>query len=169
MYHKYIYITLDYFIIMPHIHDKIDFTVEVFIVYKDKVLLRLHDKYHKWLGVGGHIELDEDPVQAALREVREEVGLDVTLYSEKPINEAPEFRELINPQFMNRHRINDTHEHVTFVYFAEADTDKLILSETEKSAGCRWFTKEELDDSQYSIIEDIKRYAQAALEKLACK
>ncbi len=63
--------------LMPHIHEKIDFTVEVFIVYDNKVLLRKHDKYKKWLSIGGHIELDEDPNQAAIREVKEEVGLDI--------------------------------------------------------------------------------------------
>ncbi|MFK5282779.1 NUDIX domain-containing protein, partial [Lacticaseibacillus paracasei] len=62
---------------MAHIHEKIDFTVEVFIVHKDKVLLRMHDKFKFWLSIGGHIELDEDPIQAAYREVKEEVGLDV--------------------------------------------------------------------------------------------
>ncbi len=64
---------------MPHIHDKIDFTVEVFIVYKDTVLLRKHNKYRYWLSVSGHIELNEDPNHAALREVKEEVGLDIIL------------------------------------------------------------------------------------------
>ena len=56
---------------MAHIHEKIDFTVEVFVVYQDKVLLRKHDKYGMWLSVGGHIELDEDPNETALREVKE--------------------------------------------------------------------------------------------------
>ena len=55
---------------MPHIHEKIDFAVEVFVVHKNKVLLRKHDKYKTWLGVGGHIELDEDPNQVAIREVK---------------------------------------------------------------------------------------------------
>ncbi len=64
---------------MPHIHDTIDFTVEAFVVHNDKVLLRKHDKYKIWLSVGGHIELDEDPNQAAFREVKEEVGLDIEL------------------------------------------------------------------------------------------
>lgn len=31
---------------MAHIHEKIDFTVGVFIVHDGKVLLRFHDKYH---------------------------------------------------------------------------------------------------------------------------
>lgn len=56
---------------MAHIHYKNDFTVEVFVVHQDKVLLRLHDKYKIWLSVGGHIDLDEDPNKAAIREVKE--------------------------------------------------------------------------------------------------
>jgi 8-oxo-dGTP pyrophosphatase MutT (NUDIX family) len=67
---------------MAHIHTKpgqVDHTVEVFVVSGGKVLLRKHDKYGIWLSVGGHIELDEDPNQAALREVKEEVGLDTEL------------------------------------------------------------------------------------------
>ncbi|HLD40437.1 MAG TPA: NUDIX domain-containing protein [Candidatus Nanoarchaeia archaeon] len=154
---------------MPHIHEKIDYTAEVFIVYQDKVLLRQHDKYKKWLSVGGHVELDEDPNQAAVREVMEEVGLEVKLYS-PPHYQALEqegYKELIPPEFMNIHRINDIHRHTTLVYFATSNTDQLILSEDEKSDGCKWFTKKELDHPEYGISETIKMYARAALEKLA--
>gem|GEM_PF-3590645 len=37
---------------MAHIHEKIDFTVEAIIVCNDKVLLRLHEKYHIRLSIG---------------------------------------------------------------------------------------------------------------------
>ena len=154
---------------MPHIHEKIDFTAEVFIVYQDKVLLRQHDKYKKWLSVGGHIELDEEPNQAAVREVKEEVGLDITLHNEEDlsITEGHGYQELIPPEFMNIHKINDTHQHITLVYFAKSNTDQLVLSEDEKSDGCKWFSKEELDDQHYGISEVIKKYAKTALQKLA--
>ncbi len=154
---------------MPHIHEKIDFTAEVFIVYQDKVLLRQHDKYKKWLSVGGHIELDEDPNQAAVREVKEEVGLEVKLHtppSYQPINDQG-YKELIPPEFMNIHRINDAHQHISLVYFATSETDQLILSETEVSDGCKWFTKEELADPSYGISEIIQKYARTALQKLS--
>jgi 8-oxo-dGTP pyrophosphatase MutT (NUDIX family) len=155
---------------MPHIHDKIDFTSEVFIVYKNKVLLRKHDKYQIWLSVGGHIELDEDPNEAAVREIREEIGLNIELY--RPIGmpsfTGTQFRELIRPIFMNRHRINEHHEHVTQVYFARAETDKICpSSEKEVSEECRWFAFEELDNPDYLINEPIRYYAKKALEFLA--
>jgi 8-oxo-dGTP pyrophosphatase MutT (NUDIX family) len=153
---------------MPHIHEKIDFTVEVFIVHRDRVLLRKHDKYKLWLSIGGHIEHEDDPNEAALREVKEEVGLDVELFCDPkiPLVRLDGYRELIPPAFMNRHRINETHEHVTLVYFARAKTDRLKLSATEVSEEIRWFTAEELDQPEFGIKEHIRTYAKAALRAL---
>lgn len=153
---------------MPHINEKIDFTIEVFIVYNNKVLLRKHDKYKIWLSVGGHIELDENPNQAAIREVKEEVGLDIELFKgETPFfNLNIEYKELIPPMFLNIHRINPTHEHVTLVYFARSNTDAIKKSKKEESEECKWFTKEELDTPLYEINENIRFYAKRALEKL---
>jgi hypothetical protein len=54
---------------MAHIHEKIDFTVALFVVRGTEVLLVHHRKLNRWLPLGGHIELDEDPETAALREV----------------------------------------------------------------------------------------------------
>ncbi|OGJ12312.1 hypothetical protein A3K62_00810 [Candidatus Pacearchaeota archaeon RBG_16_35_8] len=151
---------------MPHIHDKIDFTVEVFVVYNKKVLLRKHDKYKKWLSVGGHIELDENPNEAAIREVKEEVGIEVELLGSTPTfkSESSGYIELIPPIFLNKHRINETHEHVTLVYFATAKTDVLKLSQKEKSDEVRWFTKQELEENGYGVSESIRHYALKALE-----
>ena len=65
---------------MPHIHELIDFTVGVYIVHDSKVLLVHHKKFDKWLSVGGHIELHEDPEEALFREVKEETGLEIKLW-----------------------------------------------------------------------------------------
>ncbi len=150
---------------MPHIHDKIDFTVEVFVVYQNKVFLRKHDKYKIWLSVGGHIELDEDPNQAAIREVKEETGLVVELIGKaESFSHEPEgYKELVPPEFLNRHRINDSHEHVTLVYFAITQSNKITQGKSEISDECRWFTEEELEDPRYGVKSSIKFYAQNAL------
>jgi len=155
---------------MPHIHTapgQVDNTVEVFIVYRDKVLLRLHDKYKVWLSVGGHVELDEDPNQAALREVKEEVGLDVTLYTHRqtPSFGEADYRELIPPFFLNRHRINATHEHVTYTYFASTNSDNVIPESPQDE--WHWFTKTELKNSKGKIKDSVRYYAITALETLA--
>lgn len=153
---------------MAHIHKLIDFTVEVFIVYKNKVLLRKHDKYNKWLSIGGHIELNEDPNEAAIREVKEEVGLNIKLDdSLQKFRKKDETNELIPPYFLNRNRISKTHEHVTLVYFAKSNTDKISqLKKDEISEECRWFTKEEIEQNK-EILPNIEYYSLTALQKLS--
>src|SRR4029077_9516498 len=94
---------------MAHIHEKIDFTVAIFVVHDGKILLIHHRKLDKWLPLGGHIELDEEPEIAALREAKEESGLDVELLGERPPTTSPGTRALIAPRFLDIHRINDTH------------------------------------------------------------
>src|SRR5476651_1845807 len=103
---------------MAHIHEKIDFTVAIFVVHDDAILLIHHRKLDKWLPLGGHIELDEDPEQAALREAKEESGLDVELLGERPPTTSPGTRALIAPRFLDIHRINGTHEHIGMIYWA---------------------------------------------------
>lgn len=154
---------------MPHIHEKVDFTVEVFIVHKNKVLLRKHDKYKIWLSVGGHIEPDEDPNQAAVREVKEEVGLDIRLFGNvpKPLAEGKDYRELLPPRFLNRHRINPTHEHVSHVFFAKSDTDKIRAATDEVSEEIKWFSKGDLESDSYGLKDNVKYYAKKALEEVA--
>ena len=151
---------------MPHLHEKIDFCVEVFIVHKNKVLLRKHDKYKIWLSVGGHIELDEDPTAAAVREVKEEVGLDVKL-----VGELRQFKDsskaILNPRFTNRHHVKEDHEHIAFVYFALAESDEVAQGTTEVSEATHWFTREDLENPQYELRENIKFYAEEALNALA--
>ncbi len=148
---------------MSHIHEKIDFTVEVFIVYKDKVLLRMHDKVKTWLGPGGHIELNEDPVEAAHREVKEEVGLTIELVGGARIGEG--FGDLLSPVALNRHRMSPAHEHICHVYFGIAKTDRVEpILEEDRSDECRWCTRADLD--KMDILPNTKQYAIAALQRL---
>ncbi len=154
---------------MPHIHEKIDFVADVFVVHEDKVLIRRHDKYDKWLAVGGHIELDEDPNLAAVREVKEEVGLDVELVGESPQlrnKEWSSYRELIPPRYMNIHDISSTHQHISLIYFAKSISDKVVNEGAERSRGYKWFTKPDLEKNKEKISESIKFYALKALEEL---
>ena len=103
---------------MAHLHEAIDFTSAIFVVEDGRVLLILHRKLGKWLPLGGHIELDEEPETAAIREAKEESGLDIELVGERPPTTGPGTRALIAPRFMDIHRINATHEHIGLIYFA---------------------------------------------------
>ena len=151
---------------MPHIHEKIDFTADAFVVFKGKILLRKHDKYNIWAGIGGHVELHEDPTEAVIREAKEETGLDIRLLGPHTTEfDSPRERDLMPPLFLNRHSINSTHEHVDLLFLATTDTDEIKPGPGEKDVETHWFTKKELEDPSLEIPERIRQYALRALEE----
>jgi len=149
---------------MPHIHEKIDFTVALFVVHQGQVLLIHHRELDRWLPLGGHIELDEDPEQAALREAREESGLEVELIGERPPTTGPGTRALIAPRFLDIHRINDTHEHIGLIYWARPRHGSLTLSAAEHH-DIRWCAAEALDTLRPAMSDAVKWYCRKAIEE----
>jgi len=151
---------------MPHIHEKIDFAVSVFIVHADKVLFIKHKALGMWLPVSGHVELDEDPEQAALRETREESGLEIELVGSRPAVEMTHGRCLIPPVFLDIHQISDTHQHIGMIYFARAGSDRVELAVHEHD-DIRWLSLADFDDPAYGLLPQIRYYAQEALQRCA--
>lgn len=151
---------------MAHIHEKIDFTVAIFVVRDAKVLVILHRKLGKWLPLGGHIELDEEPEIAALREAKEESGLDVELIGERPPTTEPGTRALIAPRFLDIHRISDTHEHIGMIYFARPKAGALALA-AEEHHDIRWVSSAELDALQPTMSNAVKWYCRKAIEEVS--
>lgn len=151
---------------MAHIHEKIDWTAGVYIVHDNKVLMRLHEKYNIWVHVGGHVELDEDPVEAAIRECKEEVGIDITIFdtSTPPPSVRPGNKHLANPAHMNIHYVNDTHQHCDLLYYATCE-DTTVTPENEDDQWA-WLTKEDIETHD-NIAPQIKFYALEALKTLA--
>jgi 8-oxo-dGTP pyrophosphatase MutT (NUDIX family) len=151
---------------MAHIHEKIDFTVAIFVVQNSRVLLIHHRKLDKWLPLGGHIELEENPEQAALREAREESGLEVELIGERPPTTEPGTRALIAPRFLDIHRITETHEHIGMIYWARPRHGTLTLADLEHH-DLRWCSSAELDALQPTMSNAVKWYCRKAIEEVA--
>lgn len=150
---------------MAHIHEKIDFTVAIFVVHAQQVLLIHHRKLDRWLPLGGHIELDEEPEQAAVREAREESGLDVELIGERPPTTGGNTRALIAPRFLDIHRINATHEHIGLIYWARPRGGQVTLAE-EEHHDIRWCRAEELDTLSPPMSDAVKWYCRRALAEV---
>jgi 8-oxo-dGTP pyrophosphatase MutT (NUDIX family) len=151
---------------MAHIHEKIDFTVAIFVVHDGRVLLIHHRKLDKWLPLGGHIELDEDPEMAALREAKEESGLDVELLGERPPTTEPGTRALMAPRFLDIHRISDTHEHIGMIYWARPKGGNVQLA-AEEHYDIRWRSAAELDTLQPAMSNAVKWYCRKAIEEIS--
>jgi len=151
---------------MAHIHEKIDFTVAIFVVHENKVLLIHHRKLNKWLPLGGHIELDEDPEIAALREAKEESGFEVELLGERPPTTEPGTRALIAPRFLDIHKISETHEHIGMIYWARPKNGKMTLAR-EEHHDIRWYAAHELEMLEPKMSNAVKWYCRQAIEEIS--
>lgn len=142
------------------------FTATTIIVHGNKVLLHKHKKLKRWLPVGGHIDRDELPLDAARREVKEEAGLDVEFYGvEQELHEFPDVRELVRPVRLLLEDINPYHQHIDFVFYAKSKTAD-INEDAEEYESLRWFSLDELKHEE-CMPEDVVFLAQEAIQLLS--
>ena len=97
------------------------FTSTGYIVYEHQVLLHLHKKINQYLPPGGHVEANETPVDAVLREIKEETGLDVDLLTTVNSNSFSYPSTIPVPEQILLENINDPiigfHQHIDFIYY----------------------------------------------------
>jgi ADP-ribose pyrophosphatase len=139
-----------------------DFTVATFVVHEDKLLMLYHEKLAMWLPPGGHIEPNELPDEAAVREVREETGVEVELVGPRALPvEYP--RQLVIPEGIQVERIAPGHEHIDLVYFARpVGSTRIVPGPGVSHVG--WYTKAELD--RLPLTEEMRLWVERALRKL---
>jgi len=141
------------------------FTVAVFVVHERRVLLHYHRKLGKWLPPGGHIEDNELPDDAAIREVLEETGIRAMLVGPRalPIDDP---RQLIVPAGIQVERIYPGHEHIDLVYFAHPDPDDVRAAEVDaalaESDRVGWYAFAEL--AALGVNDEIQAWSQRALD-----
>lgn len=100
---------------------KLDIVVSGYVFHDNKVLLIKHKKLNKWLPPGGHIDENESPDDAIIRELKEETNLDIRLvnYSGAPIMGSIK-KKLSIPFDVNIHDVGD-HDHCCLFYLCVAD------------------------------------------------
>jgi 8-oxo-dGTP pyrophosphatase MutT (NUDIX family) len=142
------------------------YTASAYVVESDAVALHEHERLDKWLPPGGHVERDELPHQAVVREVREETGLDVDLVAPVENVTSSTVESLPQPQHflladVNVHDGTVSHQHVDFVYYAGADSRAIDPAAGERSADAwEWLTGDELSGDRFDPdVTDIGRRA----------
>ena len=139
-----------------------DFTATTFVVWQGGVLLHKHKKLGRWFPPGGHVEQDELPDDAAVREVLEESGVPVVLIGEKalPVKEP---RQLVRPRGVQLETISPNHEHIDLIYFARPLPDYHgALLETDITLG--WYDAAGL--AGLELTEEIRYWTTLALLEL---
>ena len=120
---------------------------------RDQVLLVYHHKFQKWLPPGGHLEPNELPHECALREVREETGVNARLipYGAQ-LGIKNEVESQLPTPFVMLHEFipasakDEAHMHIDFIFLMEPIeglTDLQIAKAEVKEA--RWMTLAEVE------------------------
>jgi len=127
------------------------FTATVYILDKDnkKVLLIHHKKLGKWLPPGGHIDPNETPPEAAIREAKEETGLDVELIKQENIwIDRLNAKSLIRPYLclleeIPAHGDQPAHQHIDQIFVGRVIGGDLNHNNDEIH-DMRWFSLDDL-------------------------
>jgi ADP-ribose pyrophosphatase YjhB (NUDIX family) len=91
---------------------KREFLSTVYIVKEGKVLLTFNKKVKKFVPLGGHIDENELPTDAAIREAKEESGFDIELLNPRKYGR----KEMIQNLDIGLDIIKPDHQHINISY-----------------------------------------------------
>lgn len=137
------------------------FTATLYLLKELKTLLVFHQKLQKWLPPGGHLELDELPSEAALREAREETGLDAEIIDQPPVTiDRWNARSFPSPFLCLLEEIppwgdEPAHQHMDLIYVGRVVGDT-TPKPSDGIADARWFSLEEID----ALEDDVEIYVE---------
>lgn len=113
-----------------------------------KVLLHKHKKLNIWIGVGGHVEKEENTEEAVIREAKEETDLEITLVKQFCIQEEK----------IPKYGKEAAHRHIDFIYFAFTKNPEKIKMKEEYG----WFSLKNLN--KMDLPQEAKHASQNAIQ-----
>jgi ADP-ribose pyrophosphatase YjhB (NUDIX family) len=144
------------------------FTATVYLVHDGATALHEHPKLGIHLPPGGHVDRDELPHETALREAREETGLDPTLLTDQREIASETSRSIPRPRHLmlaDVNRLGDRvgHQHIDHVYFARVDSRRLSPADGEEPAAAwEWYGPGALRSS--GLDDDVRDLGLEAIE-----
>ena len=153
------------------------FTVSGFLSHDGRTALHWH-RLGLWLPPGGHIEPNEDPIQAVLREIEEETGVEALIVPTSTHYSHDDPRQLPPPVTIGVYEIDEPgnpHQHIDFVYFTRprAAGAPDLAGRPDQGEGWRWVSSEQLSEpgallagpaGSAPVPEDVRRLALDAIE-----
>ena len=118
------------------------FTTSIWTVNKEKTktLMVYHNIYDSWSWIGGHADGEEDLAMVALRELKEETGVE----SAALVNTDIFSLEILTVDgHMKKGKYVPGHLHFNVTFLAEADEEQELVVNEDENKGVKWFTFED--------------------------
>jgi 8-oxo-dGTP pyrophosphatase MutT (NUDIX family) len=134
-----------------------------------RILMVLHKATGQWLFPGGHIDLDEAPHEAAIREVREETGITPDLVATAQIRRGPSTAHPIPfdvqefPAPVKPHKGEPAHHHIDFLYVGYSDSRVELLPQEDEVDAVRWVTLFDIVAGGLPFRDEVPEVAAEAL------
>ena len=116
-------------------------TASAWVVSPDRrqVLMAYHNLYDSWAWLGGHADGEEDMLSVALKEVREESGLQDV----RPLTEDIFSVEILAVAgHEKKGQFVSSHLHLNVTYLLEADPTQPVRCKEDENQAVGWFTPE---------------------------
>lgn len=135
---------------------------------KSKMLLIYHKGLNKWLPPGGHVEQNESPDLAVLREIREETGLHKTVsFAHTGIDlQTRDITDVQIPapiamayQIIPKSRKDIEHVHLDMTYALEASEREPMCSEDSGVDNVNWINIEDIVNKKIDTFDTVVGYA----------
>ena len=133
---------------------------------RTRVVMVYHRIYDSWSWTGGHADVETDLLAVALREAREETGLERV----RAVSESIFSLEVLTVDgHEKRGEYVPSHLHLNVTYLLEADESETLRVCEEENAGVRWFTLDEAlrASTEPWFVERIYRKLNNKLKKTA--
>ena len=107
---------------------------------RTKVLMAYHKIYDSWAWLGGHADGERDLLQVALKEAKEESGLQHV----RPVTEDIFSLEVLTVDgHIKRGEYVSSHLHLNVSFLLEADENEMLACKPDENSDVAWFTFEE--------------------------
>ena len=119
------------------------FTTSIWTVNKErtKTLMVYHNIYDSWSWIGGHADGEENLAAVALRELKEETGVENASLVDRDIFSL----EILTVDgHMKKGKYVPSHLHFNITYLAEADENQMLFVNEEENKGVKWFNLEDV-------------------------
>ncbi len=120
------------------------FTASSWAVNKErtKVLMIYHNIYQSWAWSGGHADGESDLLGTAIRELKEETGVENVTVVKPDIFSL----EIVTVDgHIKRGKYVSSHVHLNLTYFLEVDENEILKIKPDENSGVKWVNLEDVE------------------------
>lgn len=142
------------------------FTASSWVVNKEKtkVLMIYHNIYKSWAWTGGHADGESDLLKTAIRELKEETGVE----NVKVLKDDIFSLEIVCVNgHVKRGKYVASHVHLNATFLLEVDENEVLRIKEDENSGVKWVNIEDVEkvSSEEWIVENVYKKLNKKLEE----